>query len=113
MIITQFYVGVCCRSGSNPCIRRNKIWGGQNGGVLVYNGGNLIVIPSLCFIRSSTLLSTFLLFPLVAQNNWYFKSIKFYAPKPRVFIFLRRSWSVRRKRDFRQRDGRGLDQDRE
>ena len=33
----------CFRSGSNPCIRRNKIWGGQNGGVLVYNGGNTLV----------------------------------------------------------------------
>ena len=31
----------CCRSGSNPCIRRNKIWGGQNGGVLAYNGGRV------------------------------------------------------------------------
>lgn len=32
----------CCflfRSGSNPVIRRNKIWGGKNGGVLIYNGG--------------------------------------------------------------------------
>ena len=27
------------RTGSNPTIRRNKIWGGQNGGILVYNGG--------------------------------------------------------------------------
>lgn len=27
------------RTGSNPVIRGNKIWGGQNGGVLVYNGG--------------------------------------------------------------------------
>lgn len=27
------------RTGSNPKITRNKIWGGQNGGVLVYNGG--------------------------------------------------------------------------
>ncbi len=27
------------RTGSNPKIVRNKIWGGQNGGVLVYNGG--------------------------------------------------------------------------
>lgn len=27
------------RTGSNPIIRGNKIWGGQNGGVLVYNGG--------------------------------------------------------------------------
>ena len=33
----------CFRSGSNPCIRRNKIWGGQNGGVLVYNGGDTLV----------------------------------------------------------------------
>ena len=29
----------CFRTGSNPVIRGNKIWGGQNGGVLVYNGG--------------------------------------------------------------------------
>lgn len=28
------------RTGSNPKITRNKIWGGQNGGVLVYNNGN-------------------------------------------------------------------------
>lgn len=27
------------RTGSNPKIRRNKIWGGQNGGILVYNSG--------------------------------------------------------------------------
>ncbi|WAR19120.1 FBX11-like protein [Mya arenaria] len=27
------------RTGSNPLIRRNKIWGGQNGGILVYNSG--------------------------------------------------------------------------
>ena len=31
----------CCRSGSNSCIRRNKIWGRQNGGVLAYNGGRV------------------------------------------------------------------------
>ena len=30
---------VCFRTGSNPLIRRNKIWGGQNGGILVYNSG--------------------------------------------------------------------------
>lgn len=33
------YSGVQIRTGSNPIIRGNKIWGGQNGGVLVYNGG--------------------------------------------------------------------------
>jgi len=27
------------RTGSSPLIRRNKIWGGQNGGILIYNGG--------------------------------------------------------------------------
>ena len=27
------------RTGSNPIIRKNKIWGGQNGGILVYNSG--------------------------------------------------------------------------
>lgn len=30
---------MCFRTGSNPKIRRNKIWGGQNGGILVYNSG--------------------------------------------------------------------------
>lgn len=33
-MVTFYY-----RTGSNPVIRGNKIWGGQNGGVLVYNGG--------------------------------------------------------------------------
>nr|BAK63749.1 F-box only protein 11 [Pan troglodytes] len=33
------YSGVQIRTGSNPKIRRNKIWGGQNGGILVYNSG--------------------------------------------------------------------------
>jgi F-box protein 11 len=27
------------RTGSNPTITKNKIWGGQNGGILVYNSG--------------------------------------------------------------------------
>jgi len=33
---------MCCvlyRTGSNPLVRSNKIWGGQNGGILVYNSG--------------------------------------------------------------------------
>lgn len=38
-IFNHLYSGVQIRTGSNPNIRRNKIWGGQNGGVLVYNGG--------------------------------------------------------------------------
>ena len=29
----------CDRTGSNPLVRSNKIWGGQNGGILVYNSG--------------------------------------------------------------------------
>lgn len=28
-----------CRTSSNPVIRRNKIFGGKNGGVLIYNSG--------------------------------------------------------------------------
>ena len=50
----------CFRSGSNPCIRRNKIWGGQNGGVLVYNGGNTLVSyekEPLCYLTSCILSS--------------------------------------------------------
>lgn len=35
------------RTGSNPKIRRNKIWGGQNGGILVYNSGLCFSLP-LC-----------------------------------------------------------------
>ncbi len=31
--------GIPCSTGSNPRITGNRIWGGQNGGVLVYNGG--------------------------------------------------------------------------
>jgi parallel beta-helix repeat protein len=27
------------RTGSNPLVKNNKIWGGQNGGILVYNSG--------------------------------------------------------------------------
>ena len=27
------------RTGSNPVIRKNKIFGGKNGGVLIYNSG--------------------------------------------------------------------------
>jgi F-box protein 11 len=39
-IFNHLYSGVQIRTGSNPKITRNKIWGGQNGGVLVYNNGN-------------------------------------------------------------------------
>lgn len=38
-IFNHLYSGVQIRTGSNPIIRGNKIWGGQNGGILVYNGG--------------------------------------------------------------------------
>ena len=38
-IFNHMYSGVQIRTGSDPIIRRNKIWGGQNGGILVYNGG--------------------------------------------------------------------------
>ena len=35
----SFSYQILTRTGSNPFIRKNKIWGGQNGGILVYNGG--------------------------------------------------------------------------
>lgn len=35
----NFQLYSALRTGSNPFIRKNKIWGGQNGGILVYNGG--------------------------------------------------------------------------
>lgn len=37
MLFTKNFL--LCRTGSNPLIRKNKIWGGQNGGILVYNSG--------------------------------------------------------------------------
>lgn len=41
--IVKLWINSCVsffdRTGSNPKIRRNKIWGGQNGGILVYNSG--------------------------------------------------------------------------
>ena len=33
------FISFVFRTGSNPIIRKNKIWGGQNGGILVYNSG--------------------------------------------------------------------------
>ena len=36
---TYLVLSYLCRTGSNPHIKKNKIWGGQNGGILVYNGG--------------------------------------------------------------------------
>ena len=36
---TYSYHCVPYRTGSNPTIRRNKIFGGKNGGILVYNSG--------------------------------------------------------------------------
>ena len=46
------------RTGSNPKIRRNKIWGGQNGGILVYNSGlylSLVVSHMYILLRVLTL----------------------------------------------------------
>ena len=31
------------RTGSNPHIKKNKIFGGKNGGVLIYNSGKIIL----------------------------------------------------------------------
>lgn len=39
LLIICFVFILFFRTGSNPVIKGNKIWGGQNGGVLVYNGG--------------------------------------------------------------------------
>lgn len=52
------------RTGSNPKIRRNKIWGGQNGGILVYNSGRFVlhVYPELFVFCGVTLSSHSLYF---------------------------------------------------
>jgi parallel beta-helix repeat protein len=34
------------RTGSNPVIRRNKIFGGKNGGVLIYNSGEGLLVEN-------------------------------------------------------------------
>ena len=62
----------CCRSGSNPCIRRNKIWGGQNGGVLAYNGGRVFIKLShhaLALSNSYRLPSVIYLLRLKSETN--------------------------------------------
>ena len=38
-IYNHRYSGVQIRSQSNPLLRNNKIWGGSNGGILIYNEG--------------------------------------------------------------------------
>ena len=50
-IFNHMYSGVQIRTGSNPIIRRNKIWGGQNGGILVYNGGELAIKTSVLLLN--------------------------------------------------------------
>ena len=45
---SRYWPILCSRSGSNPTINRNKIWGGQNGGVLVYNGGKVLSFYGFC-----------------------------------------------------------------
>ena len=38
-IFNHAYSGIQIRSGSNPLIRRNSIYAGRNGGLLIYSGG--------------------------------------------------------------------------
>lgn len=35
-----------CRTGSNPVIQKNKIFGGKNGGVLIYNSGEGLLVEN-------------------------------------------------------------------
>lgn len=50
------------RTGSNPKIRRNKIWGGQNGGILVYNSGE----RRKCISRRAPVI----VFPFIDTSSW-------------------------------------------
>lgn len=43
------------RTGSNPKIRRNKIWGGQNGGILVYNSGEKTILHNYHYLFTKSL----------------------------------------------------------
>lgn len=62
------------RTGSNPVIRGNKIWGGQNGGVLVYNGGkdnknyNCCICIYKCFNNDKVSLNAFCIIILKVQD---------------------------------------------
>lgn len=69
------------RTGSNPKIRRNKIWGGQNGGILVYNSGRFVlhVYPEL-FVFCGVVLSS--------------HSLYFFVPHPSLNF---RAWIYRRQ----------------
>ena len=42
-IFNHVYSGIQIRTGSNPTIRGNKIWGAQNGGILVYNSAKGLI----------------------------------------------------------------------
>lgn len=116
------------RTGSNPKIRRNKIWGGQNGGILVYNSGekqSSLVLFDLFFFRVPFFLprgkSIYLLTPdreSVASLNianiviwwqlWQF-SIAALIMK-HVFVFFRLGLH-RGQWDLWQCYGRSVDQD--
>ena len=48
--MSQFFnVFLLFRTRSNPVIRRNKIWGGENGGILVYNEGKSYLAKCVFF----------------------------------------------------------------
>lgn len=64
------------RTGSNPKIRRNKIWGGQNGGILVYNSGLYLslfvshtIICLLCVLTLKILLFDFTGLGFIEDNE--------------------------------------------
>ena len=79
------------RTGSNPKIRRNKIWGGQNGGILVYNSGLHFTIPTVNLLHTVWLLLVCLITQFIVNRSG----------------FHRGQWNLR------QRHGRSVDQNRQ
>ena len=45
-VLTSLFKLFLYRTGSNPVIKRNKIFSGKNGGVLIYNSGEGLLIEN-------------------------------------------------------------------
>lgn len=101
------------RTGSNPKIRRNKIWGGQNGGILVYNSGRFVfhIYPELfmfCSIISSHLLSFLIFFstlPLILGLGFIEDNEIFDNAMAGVWIKTDSNPTLRRNKIHDGRDG--------
>lgn len=109
------------RTGSNPKIRRNKIWGGQNGGILVYNSGNIsclllellwfgLILKKSLFLQQVSDIPLFIIVVrVITMRLINYSSVNFMT---RFNVFYRFGPN-RRQWDLWQCYGRGLDQNRQ